>query len=419
MSTIPSFLRPLLLGAAASLLTVHPAGAQRATPPAATAPAKAPLDHVIGTITAVDHSAQTVTVQEDKTGTVHTIQLAGTKTLLKVEPSAKDLKNALRITSSDLEVGDRVDIRGAKLDDAPATINARSVILMSGRALQATHEEQAAAWAHSSSALVTAVDPASGKISADMKAGGITKPISIETSGVTEFTRYSPDTGKPVPSQISQIQPGDQVRVIGNKNDDETVITAQRVYSGAFRTIPATIVSLGTDGKSMTVKDLASKKEVTVTLASDAAVHKLPPTMAGFLARRLNPGAAGPGGPGGANASAAPGAPAAAQGTPAQGSGGAGPGAPGGAPGGGPGGRGDVSQMIARLPVIPVTDLKAGDAVVISGVADGAGNSHLIANTIVAGVEPIFQAAPQQRAGGRGGSGVGGDWGLGEMSSPQ
>lgn len=434
MSPIPSLFRSVLLGAVLAAPAVFPVqGHQAPESPAA----KSPLDHVIGTITAVDPAAKTVTVQEDKTGTPHIIQLANTKTLLKVEPTAKDLKSAVRINAGDLEVGDRVDVRGTKLDDAPTTLNARSVILMSGRALEATHEQQAAAWAHSTNGLVTAIDPATGKITADVKAAGETKPVTIQTSSGTEFTRYSTDTGKAAPSQISQIQPGDQVRVIGEKSDDGASITAQRVYSGAFRTIPATIVSLSPDGKSMTLKNLANKKDVTVTLSADAAIHKLPPMMAGFLARRLNPAAAGAGGQGAP--SGGQGGPPSGGGAPggggygnhggsgangSAGPGGSGPGGSGrdgsGAGGPGGGGRGDISQMIARLPAIPVTDLKPGDAVVVSGVAEGSDNSHLVANTVVAGVEPIFQAAPQQRGGGRGGSGsVGGDWGLGEMSIPQ
>lgn len=73
--------------------------------------------------------------------------------------------------------------------------------------------------------------------------------------------------------------------------------------------------------------------------------------------------------------------------------------------------------MIERTPKIALTDLKAGDALVISGVATGAaGTSFLLANTIIAGVEPILQSAPAQRGGGRS---LGGDWGLGEMSAPQ
>lgn len=421
MPIVSSFLRCLLLSAALCAVAMCQDTATPATN-------KVPLDHVLGTITAVDSNAHTVTVQEDKTGTVHTIQVGEAKTLLKVEPTAKDLKNAVRITADDLAVGDRVDVRGTKQADAPTTLSARSVILMSARDLEKTHAEQAAAWAHATSGRVTALDAASGKITADVKAAGQTKSIIVQTSPTTEFSRFSAETGKPAPSQLAQIQVGDQLKVLGDKNSDETVITAQRVYSGAFRTFSATVTTLGADGKSLTVKDLASKKEVNVTLNAEASIHKLPPMVAAMMARRLNPnaaattgapGAAGANGQSGGSAPAGmpPGGMPAGGGMPGGGAPPAGmmpPGGPGGMPGGG--GRGDISQMIERTPTITLADLKPGDAVVVSGVATGGDNSHLLANTVVAGVEPILQSAPKQSSGGRS---IGGDWGLGEMSAPQ
>jgi hypothetical protein len=379
-------------------------------------PPKQPLDHVIGAVTAVDASGQTITVKEDKTGTSQTIVLANTKTLLKVEPGAKDLKSAVRITAGDLEVGDRVDVRGMKTD-APDTLAARSVVLMSGRDLQQAHQAQAAAWQHATAGTVTAVDASSGTITITVVAADGPKPATIETSRATEFTRYAPDNPKtPAPSQLGQIRVSDKVRVIGDKSDDGATIKAQRVYSGAFRTLSATISSIGADGKSITVKDLATKKPVEVSLNDDSAIRKLPPFMANMLARRFNPNykppadaAAGGQGPGGGGANG---------GWAARGASGGGPGAPGSAgPGGGPGGggmrSGDISQMLERVPKITLADLKQGDAVVISGVALGADNAHLLATGIIAGVEPILQSAPQRQGS------VGGDWGLGEMSVPQ
>jgi hypothetical protein len=383
----------------------------------APAPAgKVPLDRVLGTITAVDSAAHTVTVKEDKTGTTHTIRLADAKTLLKVEPTAKDLKSAVRITADDLESGDRVDVRGSKLPDSPETLTARSVILMSGRDLEKTHQEQAAAWSHATSGRVTAVDAGSGKIVADVRSAGAVKSMVVQTSAKTEFSRYSPESGKPVSSDVSQIQVGDQLKILGEKNSDESMITAQRVYSGAFRTISATISGIGADGKSLVAKDLATKKDVNVILNADASLHRLPPMMAAMLARRLNPGAV--------SANAAPGGGAGTAGPTGEAPIPASVGPPTGAPPGGmpngqagpDGGRGDISQMIELAPKIAITDLKPGDAVVVSGVATGGGaGSNLLANTIIAGVEPILQSAPAQG----GGRSVGGDWGLGEMSAPQ
>ena len=74
---------------------------------------------------------------------------------------------------------------------------------------------------------------------------------------------------------------------------------------------------------------------------------------------------------------------------------------------------GDISQMLDRLPKVALTDLKPGDALVVSGVALGADNTKLLATNLIAGVEPILQSAPQRQ------SSMASDWGFGEMSAPQ
>ena len=275
-----------LAGVSLFLLVGFVLVAQEAVP---TAP-KQPLVHVIGAVTAVDAGSKTVNVKEDKTGTDFVIQLANTKTLLKVEPGAKDLKTAVRITSDDLQVGDRVDVRAIPPDDAGKTVAAKSIILMSARSLQQAHQEQAAAWQKATAGVVSEVDPASGKVTINTRTPGGPKPVVLETTKATEFTRYSPDNPKqPAPSQLADIRAGDQVRVIGGKSDDGATITAERVYSGAFRTISATISAIGADGKSVTVKDLSNKKPVEIALNDDSAVRRLPPMMANMLARRFNP----------------------------------------------------------------------------------------------------------------------------------
>jgi uncharacterized protein DUF5666 len=370
---------------------------------------KQSLDHVLGTITALSAADHTATVKEDKTGTEFSIQLATTKTLIKVDPGAKDLKGATRITADNLQVGDRVEARGTKPADNPNVLVARSVVLMSARDLAQTHQAQAEEWQHATSGVVASIDAASGKITITSKTPEGPKPVVLNTAKNTEFTRYTPDNPQtPAPSQLAQLLVGDQVRVVGDKGPDGSSVDARKVYSGAFRTISATVVSIAADGKSATVKDLTSKKPVEIALTSDVSLHKLPPMMAAMLARRFNPDAKAAGGEG-----AAAGGPrnASAGGAPPDGA----AGGDGAGHGGMRRGNGDMSQMLERAPKITVADLKAGDALVISGVATGTDNSHLLASTIIAGVEPILQAAPTRQ----GRQDLGGDWGLGEMAAPQ
>jgi hypothetical protein len=54
------------------------------------------------------------------------------------------------------------------------------------------------------------------------------------------------------------------------------------------------------------------------------------------------------------------------------------------------GGAFDPQMMLSRAPVIQLTDLKKGDAVML--VATQADNNDLTAVTLLAGVEPILEA---------------------------
>jgi hypothetical protein len=110
--------------------------------------------------------------------------------------------------------------------------------------------------------------------------------------------------------------------------------------------------------------------------------------MARFIAMRLSGVTTVQGGAGGAQRP--PGATGGLSGAGA-------PGGPGGS--GGPPRTGDMQQMIERMPAIKLTDLKAGDAVIVSST-QGADPGQVTAITLVAGVEPILSAAPggSQRA---------------------
>jgi hypothetical protein len=61
------------------------------------------------------------------------------------------------------------------------------------------------------------------------------------------------------------------------------------------------------------------------------------------------------------------------------------------------GGNGDLNQMLERVPPITLSELKPGDALVISGSPSAENKSTLLASNVIAGVEPILQSAsPRQ-----------------------
>jgi hypothetical protein len=261
--------------------------------------------------------------------------------------------------------------------------------------------------------LVKGVDAGAGTISLTTGAGATAKTVTVHTTTATVLKRYAPDSvrfDQAQPAPIDAIHIGDQLRARGDKNADGTEITAEEVVSGSFRNLSGTISSIDPAAATLVIKDLATKKQVTVHITSDAQMRRLPDRMAQMLAIRLKGGAAGSGGGPGSTGSgtAGQGAPSAGPGgasaPPASGppqqhnwSGGGGPGGAPNVPGGGAGagawsgqgGGGDLQQMLSRAPAIQLADLQKGEAVMIVST-EGAGD--VTAVSLLAGVEPLLQA---------------------------
>ena len=166
----------------------------QATSTSAPAPAK-PTERVLGTVTAIDPSFKTITIQDDKTKTDYSVSLENTKTFLKVAPDSKDLKNAARFNSSDLKVGDRVSVRGFKMEAAPNGIAAASVLLMSARDLQQAHRNEMQAWQHSTAGIVDSVDAATKQLKVNIRTPEGPKVMAVDGTSAS-FTRYSPASPK-------------------------------------------------------------------------------------------------------------------------------------------------------------------------------------------------------------------------------
>jgi hypothetical protein len=174
------------------------------------------------------------------------------------------------------------------------------------------------------------------------------------------------------PGTLAQIQVGDQLRVRGAKSDDGSSLQAEEVVSGSFKNLAGLIGTVDAAGGTLTLKDLATKKMVTVKITDNSSLKALPPQAAARFAARAK-GAAGAGG-----------------------------GSQGGGPAnGGDGGRAegraagaDLSQLVSRLPSQTIGDLKAGDAVMIVASQPDPANGNVTCVTLLSGVEPILAATP-------------------------
>ena len=135
------------------------------------------------------------------------------------------------------------------------------------------------------------VDSAAGVIVLTSGIGATAKTITVQTTKATVLKRYAPNSvrfDEAKPASIDAIHPGDQLRARGEKNEAGTSIAAEEIISGTFRNLSGTIVSVDTAASTLVLKDLATKKPVTIHITADAQMRKLSEHMAQALAARLS-----------------------------------------------------------------------------------------------------------------------------------
>jgi hypothetical protein len=333
----------------------------------------APATRYLGTVTAIN--GDTLTVKTDA-GQVNTVEVPSTAQLRRITPGQTDLSKAEALDFASIAIGDRVLVN---LDPSATggTPQALRVIAIKQADVAQKQQTETAQWNQGVHGLVKSVDAAAGDIQVNVRVGAVTKEVAVNTTSATVLKRYAPgsvrfDQAQPAP--IASIQPGDQLWARGTKSTDGSSIAADGIVSGSFLSIAGTILSIDTTASTLTVKDLATKKPVTIRITGDAQLQRLPDTMATILAARLKGGQAGGGQAGG------------------------GQGAGGGAPhtfsqGGGAGGRMDLETVLERAPQIQLASLQKGEAVMIVATQDASGVSAV---KLLAGVEPLLEAPQAQ-----------------------
>jgi hypothetical protein len=326
-------------------------------------------------------SGNTLTVATDAGPSV-TVTVPDAAKILQEPVGSTDLKAATPSLFSQISVGDRV-LAAVKAGDTPASFTAREVVVMKSADIAQMQAAQQAAWkTNGVGGIVSAVDPASGTITITSGA----KSVAISTSSKTTFKRFASDSVKYQDAKtgtIAEIQPKDQLQARGTKSTDGTSIQAEEVVSGSFEDLSGQIITVDAAAGKVTLKDLGTKKLMTVNVTANSDLRMMPMRTATMFAARTNGGGAGAGASGG-------------------GGGGAYGGPGGGGPGGGGGGAGgmrrsasaDLSQLISTFPAIAVADLHKGDEVMIVASAPTPGATTVTATTVLTGVDPILTANP-------------------------
>lgn len=325
-----------------------------------------------------------------------TVSLPEGISVLRVPPGAKSLKEATKIDTSEISIGDRVLIIGPVSADQKSVI-AKSVIVMSKTDLAKAREAERLEWEkHGVSGVVKAINPTAKEITLAVPnphptPGNLTHPLDLTLAPNASLLRYAPDSVKfsdAKPGTFAEIRVGDQVRALGTKSADGTHFSAQKLVSGTFRNIGATVISVDAAQGTITVKDLTTGKPVLVRTNSSSQLHQLTPVVANTIAR-FNAGA--PEKEGGNQRGARQGGMPSRSASYQRGR------KPGnnlmkGKMGGGP--SGNFEQMLQRMPPLSLSELKAGEPLIVVST-EGAKPSQVTAIAVLSGVEPILRARPK------------------------
>jgi hypothetical protein len=306
---------------------------------------------ISGTVTSVGSGTPQLSLKSDQGADV-SVTITDRTVIRRIPPGEMDPRKGVAIALASVTAGDRALIVGPAPADTKTWV-ATAVLVMTRSDVASLHQKDQEDWKkRGTTGIVTAVDPAAGSVTIR----GGQRTYTVRPSEKTAYLRYSPDSpsfADARPSTFADIAPGDQMRVLGNRDEVGATIQAERIVTGFFRQIAATINSVSPLTGELSVKDLATKKPLTLKVDSSSTLKKLPEQAARALARRYAPGAQ---------------------------AGGAGHGAA------------DVNQMLDSLPAMRLSELKPGDAIMVS-TTQGSTPGRVTAIMLLAGVEPLLTAS--------------------------
>ena len=381
-----------------------------ATAPAAQQPVTDPSitpNGVIGEVKAIDASAKQIIVKTDA-GSLVTAVLSDATTYMRVAPGEKTLTNATKITFADVAEGDRVLARGKVSEDKKA-VPVLAVVVMTKADIAKKQEAERAEWRRRGiMGVIAAVNPAAKEITISSRSMAGTQSVVIPVAEKVDMRRYAPDSIKfsdAKTSTLDEVKVGDQLRALGDRSPDGVKFSAEKIVTGSFRTVGGTVTAVDAATGEIKISDLEKKQPLTIVVKQDAVLRKFPPMGDMMMLGRP------PGGATGGTPAAQP--PAGGQ------TAGGGQGAAGMRPAGG--GGGNLQDMLERLPIITLAEVKVGDTIIVSSTK-GADPSRLTAITLVSGADTFLNmmaARQQQTSGGQtapnpaGGLGQGIQFGIG------
>lgn len=191
---------------------------------------------------------------------------------LKIKQNEKDLKNAEKISISQIGEGSRILARGKFTADNIFTSSIVIAIVKTETGDNAKNQITVAG-------TITAIDPATKQIKAAISPQA--KMITLtpdDKSPKVDFYQYSADSlkfNKATASSFDRIKAGDQFKAVGKFVGETEVFIPETLVFGTFRTIGGRILSIDPATKQIKLEDVQSKKTMDVTVGDETIVKIL------------------------------------------------------------------------------------------------------------------------------------------------
>jgi hypothetical protein len=269
--------------------------------------------------------------------------------VVQIPPGERDLRLAKPARVTDILLGDRIMV-----SFVDGLTDARRIVLIAADDIARRNEAERLDWQRRGiSGTIAGTSPEQIVVEIRTPKGAVRKTITVTSK--TVIRRYAPDSVKfteAAPSRLEEIRTGDQVKLRGDPQAEDIVF-------GTFESHVGTVTAVDREAGDIRIEDLVSKQPLAIHLSADSRLRMMPDMRKMFAAMM---------------------------------SGGAHDGAP------EPANPGDMAQIMDRLPVARIDDIKPGEAVIVSSTR-GAVPGRVTDVMFLAKAGGLLEMAGRQAAG--------------------
>ena len=193
--------------------------------------------------------------------------------VVQVPPGERDFSKALRATVTDILAGDRI-----MATFVPSMPEARRIVLITSRDIAKRNEAEKLDWqARGINGL--AVSHTGNELTVLVRTPEGNHEAVVTVTEKTHIKRYAPDSVKftqAMPSTLAEVTAGDQVRARGARSADGKKVVAEDLVFGTFLTRMGAITAIRRDMSEIDIQEVITKKPLTVRIAADSQMKKMP-----------------------------------------------------------------------------------------------------------------------------------------------